>query len=1054
MALYLYAITLFVSAFILFLVQPLVGKMILPKLGGTPQVWNTCCVFFQMVLLAGYAYTHMISSRLKLRQQLILHSIMLILPLAVLFGPALFGWPSFFNLYVSVDQGGWNPGNPGANPIPATLYVLFVVIGLPFLVVSTTAPLLQKWFAYTGHPASKDPYFLYGASNLGSLLALVAYPVIMEPALNLDTQTWVWAGGYFALIATVVMCVSIVWTASAKGQVTGPALTDAVIPPAGEIPPEPRVQASTAVSATAPQSTKPTGIRPGIKKGHRVGSAGASRVEVEPEAVAKARDEIDIWRRLRWIALAAIPSSLMLGITTHITTDLSPIPLFWVIPLAMYLLTFILVFAKWPFVWTEKAHPYVLYIQPICIVLMLLADMLPSTDVGVFGSILFNVLGFFATTLVCHGELAKDRPSTRYLTEFYLWMSVGGMVGGMFNALFAPVVFKTLAELSIAIFAACLIRPKIKESGWTDEIVAGLLEPAAEAPAPGPRSAKGARQPSIAKTGATTQMVWAMDFILPGLVMLLSIGLAFVLTGSVQSIAGIFLPRNASKEEVDRLRTFLTFGPPLVIACFYYGRPLRFGLAIGAVLLAHSLYLSQGDASAYSDRSFFGIIAVKKSAQRMADDAIVPYRQLIHGHINHGMNFIKPENEEDWGKPLKDYSRVATTYYHRLGPAGRVMELFNWFKDPRENVYPADARMPAAIVGNLMGDLAGGMLPASSITNLWSEPPFATIGLGTGTMASYGRPYQHVHYYEIDNHIRRLSLPRKSYFTYEEPEGSGEVGVGKNNSPYFTYLENAIRRGCDVQVLMGDARLRMALPYGSFAKYNNSPKEYTDLHNAEQKKIDAVPEAQRKKYLEENPEEYPVPPGGPQDFYHMMVVDAFSSDAIPAHLLTKEAIKMYFGRLSEEGILCVHTSNRFVSLPRVVAAVAAALNDDLAKTVNELKEKNPTLSDAELKEKYKHDRIFGYNYACIRGHDVAPFEPAKVGHFTSEWVMVARKAEYLQRVKEMEPRDYDEANRKRAAKQNSTAEPYWNTPQPNSRYLWTDNYYTLWTVLRRSGDRD
>src|SRR5947208_2695213 len=177
--------------------------MILPKLGGTPQVWNTCCVFFQMVLLAGYAYTHTISSHLKLRQQIMLHCVMLILPLAVLFNP----WINIFNLYISVDNGGWSPGNLGGNPIPATLLVLFTVIGLPFLVVSTTAPLLQKWFAYTGHPAAKDPYFLYGASNLGSLLALVAYPVALEPNMNLDTQTYVWAAGYFALIGTVLACV-------------------------------------------------------------------------------------------------------------------------------------------------------------------------------------------------------------------------------------------------------------------------------------------------------------------------------------------------------------------------------------------------------------------------------------------------------------------------------------------------------------------------------------------------------------------------------------------------------------------------------------------------------------------------------------------------------------------------------------------------------------------------------------------------------------------------------------------------------------------------------
>ncbi len=985
MVLYLYAVTLFVSAFILFLVQPLVGKMILPKLGGTPQVWNTCMVFFQMVLLAGYAYTHLISSRLKLRQQLILHCFMLVLPLGVLFLLPT----NFFNLYVRVEDGGWNPGNLGGNPIPATLGVLFMVIGLPFLVVSTTAPLLQKWFAYTGHPAAKDPYFLYGASNLGSLLALIAYPVVIEPTMYLNQQTWLWALGYFALIGTVLACVGLVWAPSAK---TEPQLHPhhEPAPVAVENPTPAQAEVATAVAAGAPSSSKATAIRTPGKKGPRGLQGGPpSRPAPEPAVpMHRPSDTIDLWRRLRWVALAAVPSSLMLGITTHITTDLSPIPLFWVIPLAIYLATFICVFARWPVVWTEQVHPIIVYAQPICIFLMLFVDMLNLGSTNVWASIFFNMLGFAATTLVCHGELARDRPSTRHLTEFYLWMSVGGMVGGMFNALVAPVVFTRLVELGVAVFAACLLRPKMRETGWTDDLVAGMLEPAPEAPAHGPRG-KGVRpQPVVAKPGATPQMAGAMDVILPLAVMLLTILLAFILTGPVAGIAGAFSRRG---EDAVGMRLFLMFGVPLLITCFYYGRPVRYALAVGAIMLTHYWYTSQGDASEYNDRSFFGIISVKKSAQKVEGN-VVEYRQLIHGHINHGMNFLRPGDEADWGNPTKDFSRLPTTYYHRLGPAGRVMELFNWFPNSPDNVYWADARMPTAIVGQAMSDLATGVLPMGNLVNLWSEPPYATIGLGTGTMAGYGRPYQHVHYYEIDNHIRRLSLPRKAFYSYDEEPG-GKV--------YFTYLDQAIHRGSQVQVLMGDARLRMALPYGNFAQFMARP------------------------------ESFPTPPGGPENFYHMMVVDAFSSDAIPAHLITKEAIRMYFKHLSEEGVLCVHTSNRFVRLPRVVAAVTAALNQEL--------------SDDE--------KARGINYACVIGHDQAPFD--KVGHFTSEWVMVTRKAKYLERVKAMEPDGYAEALRAMAAKKGVPVEPYWTTPTPQARYLWTDNYYTLWTVLRGSGrDQD
>ncbi len=186
MALLIFTITIFVSAFLLFLVQPLVGKLILPKLGGTPQVWNTCMVFFQSVLLAGYAYTHSTSTRLKLRQQLVFHCVLLLLPIVVML---------LFPMYGYVQN--WNPPTEG-NPIPMTLLLLATIIGLPFFVVSTSAPLLQKWFGFSGHETAKDPYFLYSASNAGSLLSLLLYPVLIEPFTVLPSQTWIWFGGYIA----------------------------------------------------------------------------------------------------------------------------------------------------------------------------------------------------------------------------------------------------------------------------------------------------------------------------------------------------------------------------------------------------------------------------------------------------------------------------------------------------------------------------------------------------------------------------------------------------------------------------------------------------------------------------------------------------------------------------------------------------------------------------------------------------------------------------------------------------------------------------------------
>jgi hypothetical protein len=271
------------------------------------------------------------------------------------------------------------------------------------------------------------------------------------------------------------------------------------------------------------------------------------------------------------------------------------------------------------------------------------------------------------------------------------------------------------------------------------------------------------------------------------------------------------------------------------------------------------------------------------------------------------------------------------------------------------------------------------------LVDLWSEPPYATIGLGTGTMAAYGRPYQHVHYYEIDNHVRRLSLPlgkNDYYFTYYNiPEEAPFIAKSYEGAikprTYFNCLKDATHRGCEVEVLMGDARLRMDLPYKNF-------HEDHDMG------------------------------GGPRNFYHMMVVDAFSSDAIPVHLITKEAFEMYFKHLTEKGILCVHTSNRYVKLPLVVAAVA---ND------------------------------LGYAYRV--GHDMHDEKKTKrkqLGRFTSEWVMVAKKAEYLDSLGE--PPDYDKDLQDNGQNPELAENAYWTTPVPNRKYLWTDDHSNLWNVLR------
>ena len=1068
MALPLFAVTLFLSAFILFLVQPIVGKMILPKLGGTPQVWNTCMVFFQTALLAGYFYTHSMTTYLKLRYQLILHSLLLFLPLAILL-------PQPFNIVA------WEP-TFGSNPVFETLYLLMLKVGIPFLIVATSAPLLQKWFASTGHPAAKDPYFLYGASNLGSMLALLLYPVAVEPWLPLTgqriskaevvaagtnyqkddvltlkggksesparvqvkevtpeggikeftlkslegrmgpyserppegplevtctrkdktssgdsevgklgtgatfkvtfpfwSQTWLYTYSYALLILFVIACVGLVWTTMTAQHPTEKH-------PSAEPPPTPAVSPAPAPASapSTPQSTQASAAADASKTGVKKGPArpapkqGGKSIADEDLSIKKAGEEVTGWRRLRWVALAAVPCSLMLGITTHITTDLSPMPLFWLIPLTFYLLSFILVYMRWPFVWVDQAHTICLVAQPIAVAAMILADVcgMASSNVYIKWVIIIDVAAFFLTALVYHGELAKDRPSTRYLTEFYLLMSVGGMLGGMFNGLIAPIFFWWgVAEFPIAIFLSSLFRPKMKEDSWTDRLLVGMLEQPhqhqhAKAHAKGQKPAP--------HTESATSYAGLLDFVLPLSVMFLLLALIFIV-----------LPKQ--RGEAQGAQLVIVYGLPLLISCLFYARPLRLGLTIGLVLGVSGIFsmMEEGNKSLFSARSYFGIIHVKAGNAWLppGDEKAQPYtyHQLVHGHILHGQNFQDPK-----------YSRLATTYYHRYGPVGVVMEKFNWFSQggpdypgngyfmAKQNTYHSDARLPMSLIGSA-GGLDGAL---SAFVAAHSEPAYATIGLGTGTMASYGRPYQHVHFYEIDNNVRKLSLPNPG---------------GKQ---WFNYLQGAMDRGSIVQVRMGDARQRMA-------------KKYAPYWPPEEARQEAYGEIPNPTHVPAGEQDGTAKGGGPTGFYHMMVVDAFSSDAIPAHLLTREAVQMYFTKLTEEGILCVHTSNRFVNLPLVVAAVANDLN-----------------------------------LAYYTGHD-SPWDkhtkdkPAYIGHSTSEWVMVARKAKYLSDHL-FEPNKNSEGRYVQNPDLNPRyKEEYWRTgPTPDPRYLWTDDDHNLLWVMR------
>lgn len=1053
MALPIFIITIFVSAFLLFLVQPIVGKLILPKLGGTPQVWNTCMVFFQSVLLLGYAYTHAVSTRLKLRQQLMLHGCLLALPVIVMIA---------YPMYAEVK--GWSPPS-GTNPIVSTLILLGTIVGVPFFVVSTSAPLLQKWFAYSGHATAKDPYFLYAASNFGSLLSLFFYPALIEPNSFLQSQSWIWFGGYLVLAACVVFCAYTIFKLAPPDSIL--AMELAADAAAAAVPkPEAPAPAPAPESSTAVKSGPAPGAR-GIqrKKGMKVpGKLDDDRPGVghppAPDISYGANAEMTWWRRIRWVLLAAVPSSLMLGVTSYVSTDLSPFPLVWIIPLSLYLLSFILVYLNF---WTGKRvfnagggytmHDAMLFIvQPIGVLVLCFIVLTRRVDPGLATALI--MFGFFGNALGCHGELAKDRPSTKNLTEYFLLMSVGGMIGGFFNAIIAVPLFQHgVIEFHIAIVIACLVRPQYISSGWFEELLYSAF-PGFQGwvRTQGDEMAKSMGRPA---PQSTYLFSYFLDIVFG--VFILSVVYWLSATLNIHSRDGRenllvvmkYLPVSKTQTGMQLSFNILVFFLPMVFCFFFAGRPVRMGLAVAGLLLGN-LYFAGSDDSALleSRRTYFGLLRVQVDSEEPRDDEerlnfrteaavgkdnkkyvpAYPYTYLMHGTTYHGRNYKAPREDS---RDRKDLSRLATTYYHRYGPVGIVMERDNWFKG-EQNSFRADARLPVALIGQMAAPIGVGNLPLEAIVETWSERPFATIGLGAGTMVSYARPYQHMTYYEIDDVIREFSLPT-----------SGEG--------HFTYLQNAIKRGVNVEVIMGDARQSL----DKDREENNKDNSYIYAFDFEKKKFKEPVHSISKQFSSRD------------GYYKVINVDAFSSDAIPVHLVTEQAISLYMDKLTDDGVLCVHTSNRHMDLVIPVARIVMKLDEDAVKAAEKQATERGLKDGSKEREKF----IDGRRIHCRVGKDGADREKY-MGHFSSEYVMIYRGdgfTDYLEGLKKRKNQLIEEKRMRPdggapPGEQILNAVVAWdnpfeehirfrgrrpmNLPVKTSDPLWTDDYSYILGVVR------
>ncbi len=510
-AVILFALTLFVSASLMFVLQPIFGKVLLPLLGGSPSVWNACMVFYQSVLFLGYLYAHVTATYCTPRRQISIHAAILLISLAV--------------LPIALPENAMPPVE--YNPTLWLLWMLTISIGLPFFVVSATAPLLQKWFSAIGHQESHDPYFLYAASNTGSLLALLSYPFLIEPNSGLAEQQWAWSIGYLLLAILVMGCAAVLWRTHDSDQ-------------------------AAAMAANEDEET-----------------LGAST-------------------KLHWLLLAFVPSSLLLGVTNFISTDVASVPLMWIIPLALYLLSFIIVFSRRGAI----IHPAMVAIQPMVLLPFVAFSFINPAIIPYWLNLALHLLAFFLAIMVCHGELARSRPHTRHLTAFYLIMAFGGMLGGMFNTFVAPFIFNSVIEYPVMIVAALLLRPTLK-------------------PSTAPR---------------WQQLV--QDSAFP--VTLLLIGL-FVY------------------HSVDHIGYYLDLVGTVLILLAGINYALRFRPVMLALLTGVLLFFTIGlhnlmSNVLFQERTFFGVLSVREQTLRSAAGAPKRFHELWHGTTKHGA--------QEWGKPL------------------------------------------------------------------------------------------------------------------------------------------------------------------------------------------------------------------------------------------------------------------------------------------------------------------------------------------------------------------------------------------------------------------
>ncbi len=893
-----FALTIFLSAFLLFQVQPLIGKYILPWFGGTSGVWNTCLVFFQVALLVGYFYAFLVS-RLERKKQATVHLVLLVATLVFL--------PIMPSESLKPDA--------ADNPSIQILWLLARTIGLPYLVLSTTGPLLQNWFS-AANPG-KSPYRLYSLSNVGSLLALITFPLYVEPTLTRAQQVWTWSGG-FALF--VVCCGWCAWRfMKGEGEAQGQA--------------------------------------PGAKRQGEVQGQGSQNAP--PALPAAEINPPSPLLMLLWLGLSASASALLLATTNQLTQEVAVVPFLWVIPLTLYLVSFIICFDndRW---YIRGAWGSLLLLSVPLVVALLYVGV----DATLWVQIVVYSTAMFACVMTCHGELVRSRPHPKYLTLFYLVISAGGALGGAFVALLAPIAFNEFFEYHVALAAAVAVTflawirigaTTEHKSYWPIPHLATLVliplaavlalfiadeDKLTEHVKVYPWNDFSTFWTQASEYLGEKWKLWENEFVFQS------------------SDSNDQLIEDSGYRVTYLLRHAMWAVPLLIVGSYLIDFVLTrakhtpfvswLGLMAGVVILSLALAGQLNSAQDKRDlvlvtRNFYGLLRVTTEDGYYVDGAdgsssnLGVRHRLVHGRIMHGFQFRAGEARY-W----------PTSYYGETSGVGLAINQHPRRLDPDKTKQSLHIGM---------------------------------VGLGAGTVASYGRPGDRIRIYEINPAVERLS-------TQDLPPSRRKPAAGaapaEKPEPCFTYLKDSLG---DVQVVLGDARIML------------------------ERERDA----------------------GKLQQFDVLAIDAFTSDAIPVHLLTRECVEMYFEHLKKpdgtHGILALHISNRFINLEPICQGLRDKF-ETFAVKVNNSSDHNKAVSSSTW-------ILLTKNKSFVAN--------TKISSVADEWNDSRETWQRDEKITEDALEDI-----RREARDNTlavgAANPFYKEPQ--KPILWTDDFASLWEVLQ------